>query len=343
VKFIDPASHRIVEANDAALEAYGYTRDELYTLTVEDLRVAEDRATIQDHLKAAELEASGTLFESTAVRKDGTTFPIELSARSALVDEATIILEIGRDITERRRAAEALAEHNAELEELNAELESFSYSVSHDLRAPARAVVGFARRIQEDHVSGLDDEGRRLLSVVSREASRMGDLIDDLMAFSQLGRRAMTREPVDVTSLVREVVAELESTDGPRPRIDLGDLPEARGDRALLRQVWMNLISNAFKYSGKEPDPQVSIWADLEADRVVYNVRDNGVGFDMRYADKLFGVFQRLHRDADFPGTGVGLAIVQRIVQRHGGAVWAEARLGEGATLSFALPTGGPG
>jgi signal transduction histidine kinase len=231
--------------------------------------------------------------------------------------------------------------HAAELEALNAELESFSYSVSHDLRSPVRAVLGYSRALEEDYGAVLDDEGRRLLSVVSREATRMGHLIDDLLAFSQLGRKPIVRTLVDVATLVEEVVAEQSALAGRGPSIfSVAALPGVSGDRALLRQVWTNLISNALKYSSNNAAPTIRIWAVAEASRIVYNVCDDGVGFDMAYASKLFGVFQRLHRSEDFAGTGVGLAIAHGIVQRHGGTIWADAALGAGATFSFALPMG---
>jgi light-regulated signal transduction histidine kinase (bacteriophytochrome) len=230
-------------------------------------------------------------------------------------------------------------QHALELEALNAELESFSYSVSHDLRAPVRAVLGYAAAIREDYGASLDDEGRRLLSVVESEASRMGELIDDLLAFSRLGRQQMAEADVVMTALARDVADECAREVGRDPlTITVDELPGARGDRALLRQVWVNLISNAIKYSGKQPEPRVHVWGTRDAGRVTYHVRDNGVGFDMAYADKLFGVFQRLHRGAEFPGTGVGLAIVMRVVQRHAGSVWGSAELGAGATFSFSLP-----
>jgi len=227
-------------------------------------------------------------------------------------------------------------ERTAELEATNKELESFSYSISHDLRAPLRAVDGYARMLEEDHGARLDEEGRRLLGVVRGASVRMGQLIDDLLAFSRLGRQAPQRRPLDMTALAHEVVAELNGAG--LAQVELAALPAASADPALLRQVWSNLIGNALKYSGKRPDARVEIGGDQDPEESIYWVRDNGVGFDMRYVDKLFGVFQRLHRAEEFPGTGVGLAIVQRVVARHGGRVWAEAKPGEGACFYFALP-----
>jgi signal transduction histidine kinase len=227
-------------------------------------------------------------------------------------------------------------ERTAELEAVNKELASFSYSVSHDLRAPLRAVDGYARMLEEDYIAKLDDEGRRLLSVIRASAARMGMLIDDLLNFSRLGRQPMLRQSVDVAALVREVVGELRGDS--TVKVEIGELPLAQGDRALLKQVWLNLVGNAFKYSRKRDAPRVEIAGQAEGEECIYWVRDNGAGFDMRYAAKLFGVFQRLHSQEEFAGTGVGLAIVQRVVTRHGGRVWAEGKPGEGACFSFSLP-----
>jgi len=245
------------------------------------------------------------------------------------------------ELTRTNAAEELLRLHAWELESLNAELESFSYSVSHDLRAPLRAVLGFVRAIEEECAADIGDEGRRLLGIVLNEASRMGDLIDDLLAFSRLGRQPMQSSTVNMNALVREAVDEqLAAFGSESAAVTIGDLPPAHGDRVLLRQVWVNLISNAFKYASKKPAPEVRIWATRETTTTTYHVGDNGVGFDMRYAQKLFGVFQRLHRADEFPGTGVGLAIVMRVIKRHGGTVRADARMGEGATFSFELPNG---
>lgn len=228
-------------------------------------------------------------------------------------------------------------ERTAQLESANRELESFSYSVSHDLRAPLRAIDGYALMLEEDYAARLDDEGRRLLGVVRESSGQMARLIDDLLAFSQVGRKSLSRGQVDMAVLAREVVSDL-TREKSVARVEVGELPAAEGDRPLLKQVWSNLVSNALKYSGKRELPLIQIGGRVEGREWIYWVRDNGTGFDMRYYSKLFGVFQRLHRAEEFEGTGVGLAIVQRIVLRHGGRVWAEGAIGEGACFRFALP-----
>jgi light-regulated signal transduction histidine kinase (bacteriophytochrome) len=317
---------RLAERDDAALLELARTNAELKmrlaARTIERDDVARDDAIVELARTNAELK---TQLARRTIERD-----------EAANEKARIELE-RTDLAEKQ-----LRRHAVELEALNAELESFSYSVSHDLRSPVRAVAGYAEAIRESYGASLDDEGRRLLSVVESEAARMGRLIDDLLAFSRLGRQRMAETRVLMTQLAHEAADECAREAGRDvSTIVIDELPPAHGDRALLKQVWINLISNAIKYSGKHANPEVHVWGTRDADSVTYHVRDNGVGFDMAYADKLFGVFQRLHRDAEFPGTGVGLAIVMRVVQRHAGSVSGSAQLGAGATFSFTLPAKG--
>ena len=231
-------------------------------------------------------------------------------------------------------------ERTAQLEAANRELEAFSYSVSHDLRAPLRHVAGFSGLLVKHAGASLDETGRRYLSTISAAATRMGQLIDDLLVFSRMGRTQLNFGIVDHDALVATVIRELGvGRAGPAPRWSIAPLPRVRADASMLRQVWVNLIDNAMKYSGKAAEPHITIDArtDGPEGETVFCIRDNGVGFDMKYADKLFGVFQRLHRPEEFEGTGIGLANVQRIVTRHGGRIWAESRPGEGAAFFFHL------
>jgi len=257
-----------------------------------------------------------------------------------------VLYAVARDITEDRRKEEEIRRLNEDLARRiedalasNRELEAFSYSVSHDLRAPLRAIDGFSRILVEDHAAVLGGEGLRLLNQVCASSRQMGQLIDDLLQYSRLGRKDLESSAVDMASLARDAVEESrKAQQGRPPEVGMGDLPGVRGDRVLLRQVWANLVGNAFKYSRSNPAAKVEIAGERRNGHAVFSVRDNGVGFDMQYAGKLFGVFQRLHSVREFEGTGVGLAIVHRIVQRHGGRVWAEGKPGEGAVFHFSIP-----
>jgi PAS domain S-box-containing protein len=276
----------------------------------------------------------------------------EISLRAVPVrdDEGALVEWIGTvtDVDDQRTAEREVrtlneqlegrvAERTRQLQEANRELESFSYSVSHDLRAPLRAISGFAEMLTRRHGKELSPEALRLLGVVVSEAGRMGMLIDDLLALGPLGRQATHMATIDMRGLALSVFEQLPHQD---VAVDwqLGMLPGCWGDIGLLRQVWVNLLSNALKFTSKTAQPHIEVGAVSDADKHTYFVRDNGVGFDVAHQAKLFGVFQRLHSDADFPGNGVGLALVQRIVTRHGGSVWADGKLGEGATFYFTVP-----
>lgn len=249
------------------------------------------------------------------------------------------IVAEGRDITSLKRSEEALASRTAQLEAANQGLESFSYSVSHDLRAPLRAIDGFSRILLAEHGQGFGAEAKRLLGVIRTNTTRMGQLIDDLLAFSRLSRKEIAATSIDMRALVAGVLEDLRRSGGEeRAEVIIAALPACRGDSALLRQVWVNLIGNALKFSRTRSNPRVEIGGRAGPHESVYCVSDNGVGFDMAYADSLFGVFHRLHPNDEFEGTGVGLAIVKRVVERHGGRVWVEAALERGAAFYFALP-----
>jgi signal transduction histidine kinase len=233
-------------------------------------------------------------------------------------------------------------ERTGQLEAANKELEAFSYSVSHDLRAPLRSIDGFSQIVTEEYSNKLDAEGRRILNVIRSNTQKMGELITDLLDLSRVTRDEMKTVRVDMATLANSVFREIASPDVQRKySLSIEALPDAYGDPSLLRQVWRNLISNAIKFTATKDVRRIDIGTRSEDGMTVYSIRDSGVGFDPQYTHKLFGVFQRLHTTEEFEGTGVGLAIVQRIVHRHGGRVWAEGRIGEGATFYFALPSKG--
>ena len=226
----------------------------------------------------------------------------------------------------------------------NQELETFAYSVSHDLRTPLRAIDGFSNILLKDYADKLDAEGRRLLQVVRDGATRMGHLIDDILAFSRIGRQQLTASDTDMGKLVQDSLRELAPAMADRPiEVIVGALPHVHGDPQMLQRVWTNLLDNAIKYTGLKPNAVIEVGSFAEGSETVFFVKDNGAGFDMQYAEKLFGMFQRLHSSEQFPGTGIGLAVIKRIITRHGGRVWAEGKVGEGATFYVALPQAGVG
>jgi len=231
-----------------------------------------------------------------------------------------------------------LQKNIVQLEVVNKELESFSYSISHDLQAPLRILNGHSAILLEDYGDTLDDEAKRLLGSIRRNTQKMNDLIKDLLKFSKSGRQEVEKSEIDTTKLVSTILLELETSTPPKATIILNPLLPVFADCSLVTQVWINLISNAIKYSAKKENPKIEIGSIQHENEVVHYVKDNGVGFDTAYADKLFGVFQRLHKASDFEGNGVGLAIVKRIISKHGGRVWAESKPNEGASFYFSLP-----
>jgi light-regulated signal transduction histidine kinase (bacteriophytochrome) len=258
--------------------------------------------------------------------------------RFKLNETQRALMNILEDVeVERARVEQA----RALLEAVNRELEAFSYSVSHDLRAPLRAISGFAQAVVEDYAPRLDDEGKRFLGLIQDNAHRMGQLIDDLLTFSRLGRQQLMESQIDMGALANGVFEELVAqVPGRKIQFVVRSLPPALGDKAMIRQVLANLLSNAIKFTRPRPEEVIEFGYVAQPNQSAYYVRDNGVGFDMQYVGKLFGVFQRLHAVTEFEGTGVGLAIIYRIVTRHGGRVWAEGEVNKGATFYFTLPSG---
>jgi PAS domain S-box-containing protein len=285
------------------------------------------------------------------IKKDGTVFWSH--ANVAIFNHSKygkVLVSVQEDITDRKNAEFQIKKLNEELEvrviqrtqlleAANKELEAFSYSVSHDLRAPLRSVHGFTKILLEDYEASLDEEGKRICGIISSSATQMGALIDDLLSFSRIGRSSLHPSEIDMKKMAKLIFEKMTSpTERKRIKMNIGRLSKAFGDVTLFGQVWTNLISNAIKYTSKNDISEINIGSKVDEKMITYFIKDNGVGFDMQYAHKLFGVFQRLHSEAEFEGNGVGLAIIQRIVLKHGGKVWAEGEVGKGATFYFSLP-----
>ena len=317
----------------------GCTRDELIGSPFKHHFTEPERA--QAAIKQVLSEKKVTNYELTARSRDGTETVVSYNATTFYDRDRRLqgVFAAARDITERIALMRALEERNAQLEAANQELEDFGYSVSHDLRAPLRAIDGFSRKVAAGYGEVLDEEARRLLQVIRDNAQRMRQLIDSLLAFSRLGRRELVLQPLDMDAMVDGVLDELRAAE-PQRSIEFAcaPLPRAWGDATLMRQVWVNLLSNAVKFTRQRPTAHIEVGGQTQGGECLYWVKDDGAGFDMQYADKLFAVFQRLHGEDEFKGVGAGLAIVARIVARHQGRIWGEGKPDAGATLHFALP-----
>lgn len=342
---------RVIEVNQRASKITGYSKEELIGGDPKDFITNHPQYTLQHAFSYLQKAAEGKpqLFEWLGKNKDGSYNWLEVNLKKASIAGQDRILAFFREINDRKKAQmevqklnegleQKVIDRTAELQSANKELESFSYSVSHDLRAPLRAIHGYTKMLSEDYIDKLDDDAKQMMDAVLRNAGKMGRLIDDLLAFSKLGKKDLQITTVDMTKLATTVLNDIKySMPSIKASVVILPLLPANGDPNLMSQVFTNLISNAIKYSEEKDAPAIEIGSREEGRETVYYVKDNGAGFDMKYYDKLFGVFQRLHRDEEFEGTGVGLALVKRIITRHGGKVWAEAEIGKGATFYFTM------
>lgn len=348
----------VLSWNKGAEKMYGYTASEAVGRPITFLIPADHPNEYPRLMGDLKLGKSIDHYETERIAKDGRRIFVSLTL-SPLRENGRIVgaSVIARDITDRKHAEEEIQRLNQDLERRvvertaqwqasNKELEAFAYSVSHDLRAPLRAIDGFSRILLEEHAPELPEEGQRYLNIVRNSALQMGELIDDLLSFSRLNRQPLNKQPVDMGALVRRTLDDLaREQEGRQIEIAISELPPCEADAALMRQALINLLSNALKYTRYRVPARIEVGAMPQdgltvREATVYFVRDNGAGFDMRYGDKLFGVFQRLHRAEEYEGTGVGLALVHRIITRHGGRVWAEAAVDRGATFYFTLEPG---
>lgn len=325
----------ITEMNQTWLEWIGLEREDVINkMTFMQLLTPKSQELYKEIFPLFKAKGHIHNLELEIPSKNNTTLFVILNATSITDEKGNLVKSRSTvfNITERRLAEEKVVETNNELE-------AFTYSVSHDLRAPLRSIDGYSRILQEDYSSKLDEEGNRILQIIRRNALRMGQLIEDLLNFARLGRKELEKTKLNMNVLVDNVKQELMTNESKRNiEFVVRPLDEVYCDSSMMRQVWINLISNALKYSKRQEVSKIEIGCNQEETRTVYYIRDNGVGFDMAYADKLFGVFQRLHKMEEFDGTGVGLALVHRIVSRHGGKIWAESQVNQGATFFFVIP-----
>ncbi len=333
---------RYLEVNKALLDILGYDELELLNMKVQDITYADDlkrELEYVDKLISGETEPQTT--EKRYVHKDGSIIWGQLNGSMVKNDAGELLYFIAQiqDITLRKQIDEKLQEHNQKLEAANNELESFSYSVSHDLRAPLRIINGYVEILKEDFGDKFSEEGKQVIETLLYNANKMGHLIDDILEFSRMNRKGLEKNLIDTDAMVRGIILELKGLEtGRNIDIKIGNLHSVFADIQMLRQVWFNLIQNAIKYTRKKSNALIEIDSYKESGNTCFFIRDNGVGFNMKYVHKLFEVFQRLHSSTEFEGTGVGLAIVKRIISRHGGGIWVNAKENEGATFYFTVP-----
>ena len=345
-------NHTVFIWNEGAVSLYGYSSKEMIGQSISTV-YKNNKAAEQQQFYLEQARKYGKVeFDNWETRKDTSPFYANTLIIAFYHTNGLIkgFAKICRDTTHYKKLEEENAilkegleekvrQRTRELEVVNKELEAFSYSVSHDLRTPLRAVSGYSTMLKEDYETQLDKEANRIINNIIDNTKMMGQLIDDLLTFSKMARLTVVNESIDMKNLAENCLHDLlQSENQPSLNVTVKDLSYCNGDASMLRQVWYNLLGNAIKYTSKKEKPEIEIGTLDNKDFHVYYIKDNGAGFDMKYGSKLFGVFQRLHRKDEFEGTGIGLALVKRIVSKHGGDIWAEATMQKGATFYFSIP-----
>ncbi|HTA82514.1 MAG TPA: ATP-binding protein [Bacteroidia bacterium] len=333
----DPQRRVYIRANKKFIETFGFSEKEIIGKTSVEIGILE----LDESLRVGAVIKEKGRWQNEYIKclaKDKTPVHTISSIERMEMNDNTYLISFFINISEMVKQHVVIEQYAQQLEVANKELEGFSYTVAHDLRAPLRAIDGYAKILENDYKSFLDDDGKKILGIVRDNTQRMNNLINDLLAFARVGKGAFKEELISMDKLINEIITDIKSVNTYKAEVNVAQLHPVKGDYALMKQVMFNLLSNALKYSSKKDSPVIEVLSEVKGDQLIYTVKDNGDGFDMRYVDKLFGVFQRLHTDDEFEGTGVGLAIVQRIIAKHGGKVSAEGQLGKGAVFRVMLP-----
>lgn len=335
-------SFNILLVNSRAEQMFGYSSKEIlgkpHDLLVPHRFRGNHQSLMLHYFESPKMRPIGIGMDLFGLRKDGTEFPVEISLSFVNTPKGLLVMSLVSDITIRKQIEQALRERAEELTRVNKDLESFSYSVSHDLKAPLNTLLGFGRLIREDYQGKLDTTLNDYLKRIEHSATQMKSLIDDILNLSKISRQEMKKQLIDLSQIAISIISELQASQPQRSvKVNIQDDINAIVDKNLIRIALTNLLGNAWKFTEKTPDAQIGFSRQIKNGKCIYSIKDNGAGFDMKRSELLFTPFRRLHTDQEFPGTGIGLAIVERVIERHGGRIWAESEINKGATFYFTL------